>query len=717
MSESQIIFGAQYYRAPTPARSEWRSDLAHFKDHGFNTIKIWAQWRWNNPAEGVYDFSDMQELMDIAHENGLKVIINNIYDVAPAWFWKKYPEAVMIRNDGSKLHPEAYGCRQIGGAPGPSFQHLEGIAIRREFTTELAKQLGDHPALLVWDLWNEPELTTNVSRALTPGNLVDYSVWALAEFNQWLQRKYDSLEALNEVWGRNYQNWDEVEPPRNQSCIRDMIDWRMFFVDTLVEELRMRRDAIRESDATTPVMVHTVPMPYFNVVTCGSDEYQLAKLCDWFGNSVGSLPEAASLTVAAGAGRRMLNSEIHAIGGDTYNRPRIPTFDEMKRHIYVPLAKGVKGFLFWQYRPELLGLESPAWGLTDRAGEKTEWLDWCIQINNGMQAHAETLDRAMPVKADVAVVNGTKQQVFDWCCGHHTDRHVKSVNGAFLAMHHRQLNVDIVSTEFLLEQDLSQFKVIYFPFPYYMETAVAERLKQFVAEGGTLIGEVFFAGYEDETGRHAKAMPGLGFDEVFGVKEGTVRTSSSLIHAYGGGEDEAQVDKRNVPMTLTSAQGSLDAKTIINAFEFEQSLLPQSESVEVMAEFGNGHAAITRTTYGKGQAILIGSLLAFRYGHESTPEVADLISSLATQGGARASVSCDQAKVRVDLLIGEAESFMVVTNDADQPLEANLVFSDQAPPCKGVASTTEPNAEPIPVLDQHLTLSLTPLQCELYRLM
>jgi len=36
---------------------------------------------------------------------------------------------------------------------------------------------------------------------------------------------------------------------------------------------------------------------------------------------------------------------------------------------FVPqIGMGIRGFLFWQYRPETLGLESPAWGVTQLDG-------------------------------------------------------------------------------------------------------------------------------------------------------------------------------------------------------------------------------------------------------------------------------------------------------------------------------------------------------------
>lgn len=43
-----------------------------------------------------------------------------------------------------------------------------------------------------------------------------------------------------------------------------MIDWREFFGQTLANENSMRAAAVRSKDKKHAVMVHTVPLPYFN---------------------------------------------------------------------------------------------------------------------------------------------------------------------------------------------------------------------------------------------------------------------------------------------------------------------------------------------------------------------------------------------------------------------------------------------------------------------
>ena len=67
-------------RAPTPDRTDWekRPEKTLLRK-GLIPLKSGAQWRWNNPSEEAYDFSDLDVLMDLAQENKLKVVINTIF--------------------------------------------------------------------------------------------------------------------------------------------------------------------------------------------------------------------------------------------------------------------------------------------------------------------------------------------------------------------------------------------------------------------------------------------------------------------------------------------------------------------------------------------------------------------------------------------------------------------------------------------------------------
>lgn len=650
-----LPFGAQYYRAPTPLPDAWESDLRHMAEQGLNTVKIWACWRSNNPREGVYDWSDIDALMEYARQYGLKVILNLIFDAAPAWFFKKYPESVMITNGDGPLHPAATACRQMGGCPGPCLHHRPGIEARRDFIERVVERYQDHPALLCWDLWNEPEHTVCIKRELKIENLTCYCAQSEADFKEWLRAKYGGVDQLNRVWGRNYADFDEVELPRLAQTYKDMIDWRLFMTDTITNEVKMRIAAAKRHDTEHPMMVHTVTIPFFPQATCGSDDYAIAAQCDMFGNSVGSEPLSAAITLSAAPGKMVINSEIHAVGGNTYGRPKLNTLKDMKRHIYLPLSLGIQGFVFWQYRPERLGNESPAWGLTDLSGGRTPWLDAACRINDALQQNKEVLLAARPSETRVAVLNSQRAQLFDFCAGMQATWYIKSVKGAHAMLRAAGYNVDVAGDLQITDAFLSRYRVLYDPFPYYKDEKACAVLRRWVENGGVLIAEATFGGYSDDDGLHTMAQPGFGFDEVFGCREDRVTTASSFHNAYDADWSTENEDENIVAMDGTYGP--------CRGYYFYQTFAPTTG--RALARFADGSCAAVSNTFGKGRAILLGSLPAYAFEACGAAENADFLGALVRgEAGLVPLFNCPKG-ARADALTAECGQLLVVDNQTD----------------------------------------------------
>ena len=663
-----LPFGSQYYRCPTPHPTEWETDLRNFKGHGFNTIKIWAQWRPNNPARDVYDFTDLERLMDLAAENDLKVIINVILDVAPVWFYREYPDSIMEFADGTRLMPTATENRQIGGAPGPCYHHPQAILYKRRFVEKLAERFAGHPALFLWDLWNEPELTCALARAASESKMTCYCPHSQAAFRGWLKDKYGTIEALNEGWQRRYLSFDEVEVPRSPRHFQDMIDWRRFFADTLTADLAERVQAVRQYDADTPVMVHTVPPPHFNMINACADDYQLAKLCDLFGNSTGSSAFPAALSVCSAKGKPVINAEIHALGGETFNHPRIPTYNELKIHIFVPLSKGIQGFIFWQYRPELTGRESPAWGLTDREGNPTPYLEDIKAINRYLQDNRDFFCACKPSPARAAVIKDNANEVFAWCASGSTEKYLHSLMGAYQAFQDANLNADILTADQVAEQDLSAYKLLYYPLPYYMSKRVADKLAAWVREGGTLVSECYFGAYRSECNLHSLRVPGYGFDELFGLRESASSTVSAFTNAYSESWSD-DPDSLLTSVRYTPLEGEPFA---IAGYYFCESF--DTSRGEAIGRFGSGQPAAVRCPLGKGQGIFLGSLFAAAYDRTRSDSSLRFFLDLAARAGLRPEAKADRPGVRVDSLSDGKRLLVLLTNTggASGPVRVSL---------------------------------------------
>lgn len=699
---SLLPFGAQYYRCPTPLSTDWERDIQGFAAQGFNTLKIWAIWRTNNPREGVYDFSDLARLMDLAQENGVKVIINAIMDAAPAWFFEKYPEAVMETCADGPIRPRAHACRQMGGCPGPCLHHREGQRIRREFMHKLAERFRGHPALLCWDLWNEPEHTVCIKREMRVEGLTCYCPQSVADFRAWLEKKYGAVEELNRVWGRNYESFRQAEVPVCADCFKDMVDWRLFMTDTITDELRLRAEAVRAEDSVHPVMVHTVTIPFFPQATCGSDDTALASLCDIFGNSVGSEPLSAAITTSAAPGKMVINAEIHAVGGSTYQRPVINDLHSMKRHIFQPLAQGIKGFVFWQYRPERLGLESPAWGLTDLEGNPTPWLEAAAEINRALQARADLILHSAPSPTGVGILNSQRAQLFDFCVSRADGWYIASVKGALSMLRAAGYNPEIVSDLQMTDEHLARYRVLYDPFPYYKDAASCAALRRWVENGGTLIAEGPFGAYSDDDGLHTVRQPGFGFDEVFGAQEERVTTASSFQNAYDK-EWSSEHDQN-----LLDIRGELPAR----GFHFYEALHPTTGAAA--ASFADGRAACVVNRCGKGTAIALGSLLAIAYERNGAKENAAFVARLIQKYAEVFPLFETPDGVRIDALCAPEGQLLVVDNGTKS---GEVVFRPHTQKLCGARLRNIMTGEVFPADKPFISVNVEPFGIEVFEVL
>ena len=85
--------------------------------------------------------------------------------------------------------------------------------------------------------------------------MVDYSENAQAKFRIWLQKKYGTIDKLNDTWGASfwsetYQNFEQVRLP-NQQEVPDkanphaMLDLNRFMADELAGFVNMQADILR----------------------------------------------------------------------------------------------------------------------------------------------------------------------------------------------------------------------------------------------------------------------------------------------------------------------------------------------------------------------------------------------------------------------------------------------------------------------------------------
>ena len=179
--------------------------------------------------------------------------------------------------------------------------------------------------------------------------------------------------------------------------------------------------------------------------------------------------------------------------------------------------------------------------------------------------------------------------------------------------------------------------------------------------------------WNDERGHANARIPGFGLDEVFGVREKELRTSS------------------RIEMTLAKElDGSLSrlAGSTVPGSGFAEHLEIAGSNVRVIARFPGadgtvGDPAIVMSRYGEGRAVLIGSFVAAAF--EADPEKAraagDLLGALASAAGVAPDVTLSDGRgvVETRFLESADATVMIGINHSELPQKVTMQFSADTP--------------------------------------
>ena len=110
-----VWYGGGKARAPmlepvdASSAERWGKDLDQIKAVGFNTVKCWVDWATAEPTPGHFDFQNLNLLLRLAQERGLRVIVQIYTDSAPDWVGQRFPDSRLSLWDGF------CGNLQVGG--------------------------------------------------------------------------------------------------------------------------------------------------------------------------------------------------------------------------------------------------------------------------------------------------------------------------------------------------------------------------------------------------------------------------------------------------------------------------------------------------------------------------------------------------------------------------------------------------------------------------
>ena len=698
--EYPFIYGAQYYRAPTPHKDRWAEDLKAMKNAGFSDVKYWAQWRWTCRKEGEYYFDDLDTLMNLAQEIGLRVTINVICDVCPSYIYKKYPDCRPVDIHGVTLPETEVSCRQIGGYPGPCYNHGEAFKERMDFIKVLVERYANHPAMFMWDMWNEPEHNLKM-RAPKFDNIFCFCDNCKRAFGSWLEEKYKNIENLNDIWGRCYNDFSEIELPRTGETIGDFTDYRLFALDTMAKEADARVLLAKSIDKNHVVYLHPVPNTgdCFNSLT-GVDDFKMSRNCDCFAGTTNGFPTQPLQTVSSAKGKVAYNVESHLRYGSAAMYPKELGADDFL-NVFIPqVGLGIKGFLHWQFDGETLGVESPAWGLNGNdislngakvAGEKLRNF-----FDKGLLS-------AYPKPAEIAIYKSSSNDLVQFCINQNMDDLINATNAYTKAFYALNGNISYVNDEEVINGLDENIKVLVMPYVYALTPKIAKAIYDFVEKGGILLTDAHLGAYNCDTNRIAMGM-GCGISELFGIKEVHVTHACHLpkennIVKNHKAEEESDVSKAMKSFGNVGGDEFLVQAGNVNLLGFKRYAEYTSENSEVLGIF-NDKPVIIKKQVGKGFIIAMGSLFATAFENRyinptgywqdapndmfSENKEGDFKTFLYNILKDYVNISYENLGVRRDILTDDkGKNYYAFTNLTDKEMSFDFDFKKPVCECRG----------------------------------
>jgi beta-galactosidase len=588
-SKTPLLLGVDYYPDQTP-ESLWEEDARMIAEAGFTNVRM-AEFAWAlmEPSEGKFDFAWLHRSAGILRKHGIQVILGTPSAAPPPWLTAKYPEVLMVNDQGMTVHP---GGRRFTCPTNRTYRRLS-----LTIATEMARAFAETPGIIGWQIDNEFTLQ-RWGRC--------YCNYCRAGFQDWLRKKYGTLEKINEEWGTAF--WSQIytgfsqipvplpsNAPPNPGLALDYDRYQSFAnCSFLGEQLVMLRSVCPRHFVTTNnvgAFVDTIKLEdlYRNLDFAAHDNYpgffqiEMPKSMP---------PEAMAATIALGhdfmrgvkRGKPfMIMEEQTGKAGQPYFCPQ-PYKGQVRLWTYQAIAHGAMGVNYFRWDTADFGAEEYWHGMLTHDRRKSPAFDEIVQtVQELRKLGPELLQSQYP--ADVALLYDSDS---DWALhiqpGQKDLTYLSRITSWYSAIAAGRFATDIVTPG----QDLSRYKAVFAPLLYVLSEELAANIREFVKNGGLFVGG-FRLGVKDDSSQIVRTpLPGL-LRDVMGM------TVKDYVPIYG----------EKVGVKFASILGGPDGECGLWA----DALQPSTASVLATYTSGRypGDAAVTSNIFGKGKAVYLGA--------------------------------------------------------------------------------------------------------------
>jgi beta-galactosidase len=352
---------------------------------------------------------------------------------------------------------------------------------------------------------------------------------------------------------------------------------------------------------------------------------------------------------------------------------RIPDENDVRLWNMVSCAGGATGILYPRWRPLLDGPLFGAFGAFGMDGSVTPRAEMTGKVARWANAHPE-LWKSHPMQGDIGLVFIPESELFNYVQQGSTNFYAQSIRGAYQAFFDSNIQADFVSLE-----DIGKYKILYLAYPVMLQSETAQKLRQYVEQGGTLVSEGLPAYFGDH-GRVGQVQPNYGLDQLFGARESYVEFTPDLLE--------------KLPLEVQGK--TIDGRYFVQEYE--------PKGGQPAGHYANGHVAAVENRAGKGRTLLIGTFPGGGYYLHHSPAGKAFFAGLLKLAGVEPRLQSDNGKVQARLHSGSGGNYLWVVNPSRAEAKATVSILDPEPVFRSAEDVW--GKLPVSVANRKITVSV-----------
>lgn len=453
------------------------ADIRLMKESGCNLMSVGIfSWAALEPEEGEYDFAWLREVLDRLYENGISVFLATPSGARPAWMDQKYPEVMRVNELGIR---NLHGERHNHCFTSPAYRHLV-----TRMNTRLAEEFGRHPAVKGWHISNEYNGECHCEACQSA-------------FRTFLRKKYGTLEKLNHewwtgFWAKTYTDWNQLHSPGPiaENAVHGLdIDWKRFVTHQTVDFMKLELEPIRRICPDLPVTTNmhgAFPLDYYRfseVIDFASyDAYPTwDSACD---NDIANNISFWYDAIRAVKGRTwaLMESTPSMTNWQEVCRPKRPGMHMLSSMQAV--AHGADTVQYFQWRKSRGAFEKFHGAVVGHDGTgNTRVFREVSQVGARLKKLTGLLGISNNARAAVIFDQANRWAIASATGPRRDKQYDQTVMEHHAALRSLGIDVDVIDSE----MDFEKYSLLAAPMLYMIKPGVADRLEQFVRNGGQLV--------------------------------------------------------------------------------------------------------------------------------------------------------------------------------------------------------------------------------------